>query len=134
LSPILLVSLAALFASAFIGGVARKIAGITASALTAFGLIVLAGKISESDVSGLAPQIEKLTGIAATHGIKDLTILVLPFSGISLALMGLLVVVELVFLFSERRWPKRVAKSDRYQTKQSEKEPNDTIGIWDSQR
>ena len=134
LSPILLVSLAALFASAFIGGAARKIAGITASALTAFGLAVLASKVAESDVSGLAPQIEKLTGIAATHGIKDLTVLVLPFASISLILMALLVLVELVFLFSERSWPKRVAKGDRYQIQQSEKDPSDTIGLWDSQR
>ena len=134
LSPILLVSLAALFAAAFIGGLARKIAGLLALALTAFGLVVLAGKIAGSDVSGLAPQIETLTGIAATHGIKDLTVLVLPFASISLALLSLLGAAEVVFLLSERTWPKRTAKGDRYQVQQSVSEPSDTIGLWDSQR
>ena len=134
LSPILMVSLAALFASAFIGGLARKIAGLLALALTAFGLIILTGKITAADVSGLAPQIETLTGIAATHGIKDLTVIVLPFATISLALLTLLAVAEVVFLITERRWPKRATKGDRYQVKQSTGEPSDTIGLWDSQR
>ena len=134
LSPNLLVCLAALFASAFIGGVGRKIAGFLglASAVAALGLLV--PRLIASDVSGLAPQIEKLTGIAATHGIKDLTVLVLPWAWISVGAIALLALIQVVFLLTERKWPKKTAKSDRYQTGQTAKDENDTIGLWDSQR
>lgn len=134
LSPILLVCLAALFASAFIGGVGRKIAGLAALSVSALGVALLTPRILGADVSGLASQIEKLTGIAATHGIKDLDVLVLSWAWISLALLLLLIAVQAAFMIVERNWPKRLAKSDRYQTSQTAKDDNDTIGLWDSQR
>jgi hypothetical protein len=98
------------------------------------GAFLLAPRIIGADISGLATQIEQLTGIAATHGIDDLTIVVLPWAWISLASLALLVAIEVTFLLTERRWPKKVAKSDRYQTGQTAKDENDTIGLWDSQR
>lgn len=134
LSPILLVCLAALFASAFLGGVGRKIAGLVALVVSILGLGLLAPRVIEADVSGLASQIEKLTGIAATHGIDDLNVLVLSWAWISLASLLLLIAVQAGFLITERNWPKKVAKSDRYQTAQTAKDENDTIGLWDSQR
>ena len=134
LSPILLVCLAALFASAFIGGVGRKIAGALAIGVSLLGVGLLAPRILEADVSGLASQIEKLTGIAATHGIDDLTVIVLSWAWISLGSLLLLVAVQAGFLITERNWPKKIAKSDRYQTAQTAKDENDTIGLWDSQR
>lgn len=134
LSPILLVCLAALFASLFLGGVGRKIAGLLglAANLSALGLLV--PRLLSSDVSGLAPQIEQLTGIAATHGIKDLTVLVLPWAWISVGTLALLALIQGFFLLTERKWPKKAAKSDKYQTGQTAKDENDTIGLWDSQR
>lgn len=134
LSPILLVCLAALFASAFIGGVGRKIAGALAIAVSALGVGLLAPRIIEADVSGLSSQIEKLTGIAATHGIDDLNVIVLSWAWISLASLLLLVAAQAGFLITERNWPTKIAKSDRYQTAQTAKDENDTIGLWDSQR
>lgn len=134
LSPLFLVVLAALFASAFLGGLGRKVAGILALVAAGLGAVLLAPRIIGADISGLATQIEQLTGIAATHGIDDLTIVVLPWAWISLASLALLVAIEVTFLLTERRWPKKVAKSDRYQTGQTAKDENDTIGLWDSQR
>ena len=133
-SPLLLVCLAALFASAFLGGVGRKISGGVALAATGLGLFLLAPRIFGSDISGLSTQIEKLTGIAATHGIEDLTVLVMPWAWISLACLALLFAIESAFLMAEGRWPKKIAKSDRFQTSQTAKDENDTIGLWDSQR
>jgi hypothetical protein len=134
LSPILLVCLAALFSSAFLGGVARKISAAVALVATGVGLVLLVPKIVAADISGLASQIEKLTGIAATHGIKDLTVLVLPWAWISMACLALLLAIEALLLLTERNWPKKSTKSDRYQTGQVAKDENDTIGLWDSQR
>lgn len=134
LSAILMVSVAALFTSAFIGGVARKIVGLAALAITTFGVILVWPRIAQADVSGLAPQIEKLTGIAATHGIKDLAVLTLPWAAISIFSLVLLIAVEALFLLSERSWPKKTSKGNRYKVKQSVVEPEDNIGLWDSQR
>lgn len=134
LSPILLVCVAALFASAFLGTIGRKVAGGISILATALSAVLLAPRVIGADVSGLAPQIEKLTGIAATHGIDGLTVLTLSWAWMTLACLGLLLAVEVLFLLTERKWPKKLAKSDRYQTGQTAKDDNDTIGLWDSQR
>lgn len=134
LSPILLVVLAALFASAFLGGIGRKVAGAIAVLATGLSALLLTPRVAGADVSGLSTQIEKLTGIAATHGIDDLTVITLPWAWITLTCLALLLAVEIIFFTTEHNWPKKLAKSDRYQTGQTAKDDDDTIGLWDSQR
>lgn len=134
LSPVLMLNFAAILVVTFVGSLGRKV--ITA-------LIVLANlgtlawmvtRVLSQDVSGLAKQVEQMTGIAAAHGVEDLTVVTQGAPYGFLVSIGLLVAVSALVLFTENSWPKRPARTELVDSKAKPSEPKDAIGIWDSQR
>lgn len=132
ISAVLLASLAAVFVISFVGTLARKIISILALVLSGAGLALLISRVATSDISGLSSQIEKATGIAANHGIKNVDVVTTIWSQLGIASFVLLSVATLLVLLTERNWPARVAKIERQQSKA--KAPTDNISLWDSQR
>lgn len=108
--------------------------GLIASLLV--GVLALIGW-STSDSSGLKSEIERLTGIALTHGL-ELSISNL-FSGFIFFIACLLAGLSFgLILVSQNSWARR---NRRYETntstgfnKSKPTEPRDSIGLWDSQR
>jgi hypothetical protein len=134
LSPILMLNFAAILAVAYVGSLGRK---ITAGLLFLLNLALTAStfiSIQAQDISGLGKQIEQMTGIAAAHGIKDVTVATEPGTAGFLITLSLEVLVIALILATERKWPKRLAKTERINKEPTRSEPKDSIGIWDSQR
>ena len=75
-----------------------------------------------------------MTGIAAAHGVEGLTVETLSAPYELLVSLALLAAVTVLVLLTERKWPKRQAKTERSETPIKNIEPSDAIGIWDSQR
>ncbi len=134
LSPLLMLNFVVILAVAFVGSLGRKITLSMIALLNLATLVWTASRVVSQDVSGLAKQVEQMTGIAAAHGVAGLTIQV-QFAPvgflIALAITGLLVVYLLAV---ERKWPKRSAKTEISSKTNKITEPKDAIGIWDSQR
>ena len=134
LSPVLMLNFAAILAISFIGSLGRKIVGGLALLANGATLAWMIARVATQDISGLAKQVEQMTGIAAAHGVEGLTVetLTAPFGAlISLALLS---VTALLTLLTERKWPKRQAKTELASKTTKDVEPKDSIGIWDSQR
>jgi hypothetical protein len=134
LSPLLMLNFAAILVVSFVGSLARKIVVAAIAIANITGLISIATRVQQQDISGLSKQVEQMTGIAAAHGIEDLTVATLWSSIAFIVTLALSVAVVCVVLLTERKWPKRSAKTDRTVGSTKAKEPRDAIGIWDSQR
>lgn len=134
LSPLLMLNFAAILVISFVGSLARKIVATTVALANASAAIWTTLRIQQQDISGLSKQVEQMTGIAAAHGIDDISVTTLwSATGFILALVLSTAIVALV-LFSERSWPKRSTKTERSVRLAKAEEPKDAIGIWDSQR
>jgi hypothetical protein len=134
LSPLLMLNFAAILAVSFVGGLGRKLI-LTLIAVTNIATLVWAAtRIIAQDISGLAKQVEQMTGIAAAHGVADLTVRAeaAPWGFVS-SLFATTVVVSLI-LVTERKWPKRSSKTEIASKAIKDEDPKDAIGIWDSQR
>lgn len=134
LSPILMLNFAAILVVSFVGTVARKCVAALIVIANLSGLVWLVTRILQQDISGLSKQVEQMTGIAAAHGVEDLTVSALWASSGFVAALGLTTAVVCGILFTEKNWPKRSAKTERTTAATKAEEPNDAIGIWDSQR
>jgi len=134
LSPVLMLNFAAILAVAFLGSLGRKITLVMIALANLASLYLATTRVIAKDISGLAKQVEQMTGIAAAHGVKDLTVQTqsAPFG--FLVSLGLLVVITVFILFVEKRWPKRESRTERANQSGKPNEPKDAIGIWDSQR
>jgi hypothetical protein len=134
LSPLLMLNFVVILAVAFVGTLGRKITLGLIALLNLATLVSTIIRVTAQDVSGLAKQVEQMTGIAAAHGVEDMSIQVqlapMGFIG-ALATTTLLLVYLLVV---ERKWPKRSAKTEIASKATKTAEPKDAIGIWDSQR
>lgn len=134
ISPLLMLNFAAILVVSFVGSLARKFI-TTVIALTDFAaLIWLSLRVQAQDISGLSKQVEQMTGIAAAHGVEDLAVTSHWASVGFLAVLALISATVCLILFTERRWPKRSAKTERTSKPVTPEEPKDAIGIWDSQR
>lgn len=134
LSPILMLNFAAVLVVSFVGSLARKIT-LSLIALADLGsLIWIIGRIANQDVSGLAKQVEQMTGIAATHGVTGLTVATQPASTGFAVSLALTIAAVTFGIFTERKWPKRATKTELPNQSAKNSEPKDAIGIWDSQR
>jgi hypothetical protein len=134
LSPLLMLNFAAILAVSFVGGLGRKII-ISLIAVSDLATLVWATtRIIAQDISGLAKQVEQMTGIAAAHGVADLTVSVqtAPWAFVA-SLVGTFILVTLI-LFTESKWPKRNSKTEISSKAITDEDPKDAIGIWDSQR
>jgi uncharacterized membrane protein (TIGR02234 family) len=134
LSALLMLNFAALLAVAFVGTWARKIITALVSALNVVTLVWVFTRIQVQDVSALAKQVEQLTGIAAVHGIKNITTATQNSPYLFLGGLALLIATQVLVLLGESKWPKRESKTELPKAANKVEEPKDAIGIWDSQR
>lgn len=134
LSPLLMLNFAAILVISFVGSLSRKITFSLSALANLATLVWTIGRIASQDVSGLAKQVEQMTGIAATHGVTGLTVSTqMASTGFIVALL-LISATGIVGLATERKWPKRASKTELPSSTSKNKEPKDAIGIWDSQR
>lgn len=134
LSSVLMLNFAAILAVAFVGSLGRKIVTALMVFVNVGTLAWMTSRVAGQDVSGLAKQVEQMTGIAAAHGVEGLTVQT-QFSPYGfLFSMALLTTVTLVVFITEKKWPKRQARTEVRSKSVKPNEPKDSIGIWDSQR
>ena len=129
--PILSVTLAALAASLLTTKTARTITlwiggffSLALSALSGLGL-------SQQNLSGVATQIESATGIAATHGLTEVTITNLTAAPIGVGVFAVLGGFFAWSAISSSRW---ATKKSNQAIKTRTKIPTDAISLWDQQR
>lgn len=134
LSPLLMLNFAAILVVSFVGSLARKFVGLTIALVNISSLVWTALRVQQQDISGLAKQVEQMTGIAAAHGVDDVVVTSLWASIAFLVALALSTAAVGLILFTERSWPKRSAKTERTSAAKRVEEPKDAIGIWDSQR
>ena len=134
LSPLLMLNFAAILVVSFVGSLARKFVALTIAIVNITSLVWTAIRVQQQDISGLAKQVEQMTGIAAAHGVDDLVVTSLWASIGFLVALSLSTAAVGLIIFTERSWPKRSAKTERTSATKRVEEPKDAIGIWDSQR
>ena len=134
LSPLLMLNFAAILVVSFVGSLARKFVALTIALVNISSLVWTALRVQQQDISGLAKQVEQMTGIAAAHGVDDVVVTSLWASIAFLITLALSTGAVGLILFKEHRWPKRSAKTERRGAAGRVEEPKDAIGIWDSQR
>lgn len=134
LSPVLMLNFAAILAVSFVGSVGRRLVTALMVLVNLGTLVWMVTRISLQDVTGLAKQVEQMTGIAAAHGVDGLTVETqfAPY-GFLLSLT-VLAIIPVVVLITEKKWPKRQARTELASKSTKSSEPRDSIGIWDSQR
>ena len=116
-------------------GVAVVIADDALALLANTGTLAwMISRMASQDIAGLAKQVEQMTGIAAAHGVEGLTVETLTAPYGLLISLALLAGAAVLVLLTERRWPKRQAKTELAAKTVKDVEPKDAIGIWDSQR
>jgi hypothetical protein len=134
--PLSLFALAAIVVSAISQRLTRISAMSLAAISNASALAIILSQVTTKSISALDPQLDRLTGIANTHGIKDVTVSIATAPWMWAATVA----VAAIWLGSGLVWQKkwqRQEKTDRYATaKPSKKKSADTstIEIWDSQR
>jgi hypothetical protein len=134
LSPLLMLNFAAILVVSFVGSLTRKVVAATIALANLATAIWLGIRVQQQDISGLSKQVEQMTGIAAAHGVEDLTVASLWASNGLLVSLGLTAALLVFILFSEKSWPKRPVKTERFAQSKRVEEPKDAIGIWDSLR
>jgi hypothetical protein len=134
LSPVLMLNFAAILAVSFVGSLGRRIVTALMVLVNLGTLAWMVSRIASQDVSGLAKQVEQMTGIAAAHGVDGLTVETQFASYGFLLSLAVLTFTAVVVLISERKWPKRQARTEVASKAAKASEPKDSIGIWDSQR
>ncbi|MBP6043425.1 MAG: Trp biosynthesis-associated membrane protein [Rhodoluna sp.] len=132
----------ALFAisAVFIAAISRRVTRVTALALASLAelgaLAFVLPQVLTRSISALDSQLDRLTGIANTHGIEDVSV---SYSSAPWlwALAALLSAIWLAFaLFKQGSWQQQET-TDRYSTAKTAKKnkaDTSTIEIWDSQR
>jgi hypothetical protein len=136
--PALLFVAVALFVIAFTTGLARIVTLSAALVATALNLAFLAMATFSKDISALDATLDRLTGIAKTHGIADLSITQTPWAFVWLAAQALFCVLLLACLLWQRSWSKAASKSSAAKpsvnSKSKAKTPKSAIDLWDEQR
>lgn len=132
-------ALVAILVVGFTAGLARLIAIILAL-LADVALTVFVGMaIVHQNISALDSTLDRLTGIAQTHGISGLTI---SQSWLAIAWLIVQVLLDLSLVASaiwQRRWSstraaKTTSKDAPAAAKRKPRKPASTIDLWDDQR
>ena len=132
--PLSLLALAALLVAAISGGFAL-FSALTLMGLANLGnLVLVGGLLLRRDLSSLDSQLDRLTGIANTHGLSDLTTDQTSYPIAWLALTISCLAASLTSIVSARRW--LTASKDKAQATNPAKPqpPASSIDLWDSQR
>jgi hypothetical protein len=101
-----------------------------------FALAIVLSQIATKTISALDPQLDRLTGIANTHGIKDVTVSIATAPWLWAATVAVAAIWLVFGLVWQQKWQKH-ENTDRYDAaKPAKKKSADisTIEIWDNQR
>jgi Tryptophan-associated transmembrane protein (Trp_oprn_chp) len=134
--PLSLFALSAIVVSAISQRLTRISAISLAAISNASALTIVLSQVAIKSISALDPQLDRLTGIANTHGIKDVTVSIAAAPWLWAATLAIAAIWLLFGLVWQGQW-QRQEKTDRYTTgKPSKKKSADisTIEIWDNQR
>jgi hypothetical protein len=132
--PLSLLALATLLIAAISGGYALYSALALIGLANLGNLVIVGGLLLRRDLSALDNQLDRLTGIANTHGLSDLTIeqTLYPVAWLSLTIAC--VVTSITAIVSAGRWLS-ASKDRALATKPAKpKPPESSIDLWDSQR
>jgi uncharacterized membrane protein (TIGR02234 family) len=133
-SPLALLSLAALSIVAISTGMTQRVAiAITAISPIMALAIVLPLAIS-NDVSALDAQLDRLTGIANTHGLQDLGIEQTAMIAIWTLLTTLAAIFGVWMLFLASSWQNLDRGVTIKKQRASKARPKTSIDLWDEQR
>ena len=94
----------------------------------AFWLII---QVSQRNISALDSQLDRLTGIAKTHGLDSVSVELTIYPWLSIIVF--LLIAALGTYLAASKWPASSAKYSASSRAKSES-PSDAIGIWDQQR
>ena len=135
--PTSLFVLTALLVVGFTVKVARVIA-LSAALLGALAVTLLTLQaILVRNISALDSSLDRLTGIAQTHGISDLTISQSVYAWLWVAVELLLCLVLAASLYWQKGWkaePKPTAVEAAGKPRKTTKQQKSTIELWDEQR
>ena len=133
-SPLALLSLGALLVVAISIGITQRVAiAITAISPIMALAIVLPLAVS-NDVSALDAQLDRLTGIANTHGLQDLGIAQTAMIAIWALLTTLAAMFGVWMLFLASRWQNLDRGVTIKKQRATKARPKTTIDLWDGQR
>ena len=138
-SPLALLGLAALSIVAISASRTRFAAILIAALSEITALIAVIPLFVASDITALDGQLDRLTGIANTHGLQDLEILATPFGWIWIVISASSLCYLLWMLQLSKSWSNQdKATSSRAKSlKQGTRhkgEPKGSIELWDDQR
>jgi uncharacterized membrane protein (TIGR02234 family) len=139
-TPLSLLGLAALSVVAISASKTRFAAILIAVSSTLGALLAIVPLIVTRDISALDGQLDRLTGIANTHGLQDLLIAPTAFASVWMVICAILLVYLIWMLKLSRAWSNQdKAASSRNeksfaQGSKEKSQPKDSIELWDDQR
>ncbi len=139
-SPLALLGLASLSIVAISASKTRFAAILISISASLAALLAIVPLIITRNISALDGQLDRLTGIANTHGLQDLLIAPTAFASIWMAISAILLVYLIWMLRLSRAWSnqdKAASSSDEKRFAQGSKaksQPKDSIELWDDQR
>jgi hypothetical protein len=135
-----LLNLAALAIVAISSSKTRTIAIAITAVSSLAALVVILPMALNRDVSALDGQLDRLTGIANTHGLQSLDISSSAFVVFWVASTLLSFMFSVWLLRSSRKWSNEdratlsTQQSNRVARKAASKKPKSSIDLWDDQR
>ena len=137
-SPIALLSLAALAVVAISAAKTRVTAILILMAANFAALILITPMILQKQISSLDTELDRLTGIANTHGLSNVTVSTTGFEYVWLASVAIAVAVGFWMLKLSKGWSNEdkstSARPDRPKQRGSRVKTESSIDLWDNQR
>lgn len=137
-SPIALLSLAALSVVAISAAKTRIAALIILISSNFAALISIAPMILQKHISALDSELDRLTGIANTHGLSNVTVTSSGFEYLWIASVAVTIVLGVWLLRLSKGWSnedKSAVGTPRSGSRRvSKAKPQSSIDLWDNQR
>jgi hypothetical protein len=137
-SPIALLSLAALSVVAISAAKTRVAAVLILITANLTALILITPMILQKQISALDTELDRLTGIANTHGLSNVTVSSTGFEYVWLASLAITVAVGFWLLRLSKGWSNEdkstSARPDRPKQSGSRVKTQSSIDLWDNQR
>jgi hypothetical protein len=137
-SPIALLSLAALSVVAISAAKTRVAAILILITANLTALMSITPMILQKQISALDTELDRLTGIANTHGLSNVTVSSTGFEYFWLASLAITVAVGVWLLRLSKGWSNEdkstSARPDRPKQRGSRVKTQSSIDLWDNQR
>lgn len=137
-SPIALLSLAALSVVAISAGKTRIAAILILIAANLGALVLISPMIVQKQISALDAELDRLTGIANTHGLSNVTVVSTGVEVAWIVLVALTVALGFWLLRVAKGWSNEdksaSAKNPSGKQRGSKAKPASSIDLWDNQR